>query len=40
LRLPARSPAMVLHQIEGSAEVVVEDQRFTLAEADTCCTPG
>jgi gentisate 1,2-dioxygenase len=41
LRLPARSPAMVFHQIEGSAEVSVEDaQRFVLAEADTCCAPG
>ncbi len=31
---------MVFHQIEGGAEVQVEDQRFTLAEADTCCAPG
>lgn len=40
LTLPARSPAMVVHQIEGGADVLVEDQRFTLAEADTCCAPG
>ncbi|MDP1649322.1 MAG: cupin domain-containing protein [Rubrivivax sp.] len=40
LRLPVRSPAMVLHQIEGGAEVTVAAQRFTLAAADTCCAPG
>jgi gentisate 1,2-dioxygenase len=40
LRLPARSPAMVFHVIEGGAEVKVDDQHFTLAEADTCCAPG
>jgi gentisate 1,2-dioxygenase len=40
LKLPVRSPAMVFHLIEGSAEVQVEADRFTLAEADTCCTPG
>jgi len=40
LRLPARSPAMVFHVIEGSAKVQVEDERFVLAEADTCCAPG
>lgn len=40
LRLPARSPALVLHAIEGSAEVQVEQQTFTLKEADTCCAPG
>jgi gentisate 1,2-dioxygenase len=45
LRLPARSPAMVFHVIEGGAEVQVDDQpgaaqHFTLAEADTCCAPG
>lgn len=40
LRLPARSPAMVFHLIEGSAEVRVEQQRFAMAEADTCCAPG
>jgi gentisate 1,2-dioxygenase len=34
LRLPVRSPAMVLHAIEGSAEVQVEADRFVLAEAD------
>ena len=40
LRLPARSPASVFHQIEGSAQVTVEAQTFTLVEADTCCAPG
>lgn len=40
LRLPARSPAMVFHQIEGGAEVAVEGHSFALAEADTCCIPG
>ena len=40
LRLPVRSPAMVFHLIEGAASVRVEDQSFTLAEADTCCAPG
>jgi gentisate 1,2-dioxygenase len=40
LKLPVRSPAMVFHLIEGAAEVNVEDQKFTLAEADTCCAPG
>jgi gentisate 1,2-dioxygenase len=40
LRLPARSPAMVFHVIEGSAQVQVEDQLFDLAPADTCCAPG
>jgi gentisate 1,2-dioxygenase len=40
LRLPARSPAMVFHVIEGSMQVQVEEQRFALAPADTCCAPG
>jgi len=40
LTLPVRSPAMVFHLIEGAAEVQIEDQRFTLGEADTCCAPG
>ncbi|NMG42908.1 cupin domain-containing protein [Aromatoleum toluvorans] len=40
LNLPARSPAMVFHLIEGGAEVAVEDQSFTLSPADTCCAPG
>jgi gentisate 1,2-dioxygenase len=41
LRLPARSPAMVFHQIEGASDVSVDDaQRFTLQGADTCCVPG
>ncbi|MEJ5897813.1 cupin domain-containing protein [Aquabacterium sp. G14] len=40
LRLPARSPAQVFHQIEGSADVQIEATSFTLAEADTCCAPG
>jgi gentisate 1,2-dioxygenase len=45
LRLPARSPACVFHQIEGSTDVVVGNTGesatpFTLVEADTCCAPG
>ena len=40
LRLPVRSPAVVFHVIEGAAAVQVEDQRFALAKADTCCAPG
>ena len=41
LRLPARSPSCVFHQIEGCADVAVEGATpFTLAEADTCCAPG
>lgn len=40
LRLPVRSPAAIFHLIEGGVEVRVEDQRFMLAEADTCCAPG
>jgi len=40
LKLPARSPAGVFHAIEGSVDVQVMAERFTLAEADTCCAPG
>jgi gentisate 1,2-dioxygenase len=40
LQLPARSPASVFHVIEGGAEVALQGQTFTLAEADTCCAPG
>ena len=40
LTLPVRSPAMVFHVIEGGVEAKVENQTFTLAEADTCCAPG
>ncbi|MBT0962173.1 cupin domain-containing protein [Denitromonas iodatirespirans] len=40
LRLPARSPAMVFHLIEGGARVDIEVESFTLAPADTCCAPG
>jgi gentisate 1,2-dioxygenase len=40
LKLPARSPASVFHTIEGAVGVVIEQQRFELAEADTCCAPG
>jgi len=40
LRLPARSPAMVFHLIEGAVDVRVGEQSFALAEADTCCAPG
>jgi gentisate 1,2-dioxygenase len=40
LKLPVRSPAVVLHLIEGGVDVQVEERSFTLAEADTCCAPG
>jgi gentisate 1,2-dioxygenase len=40
LQMPARSPAMVFHQIEGAAELRVQDAVFALAQADTCCAPG
>jgi len=40
LMLPVRSPAVVFHVIEGGAHVAVDEQRFSLAEADTCCAPG
>ena len=40
LQLPARSPAMVFHVIEGAAAVGVGEQRFDLAPSDTCCVPG
>jgi gentisate 1,2-dioxygenase len=30
----------VFHVIEGGAAVEIDDQHFTLAEADTCCAPG
>ena len=40
LQLPARSPAVVFHQIEGSTDVQIEAQAFTLVDADTCCAPG
>ncbi len=40
LKLPVRSPACVFHLIEGAATVQIDSQRFTLAQADTCCAPG
>lgn len=40
LKLPVRSPAMVFHVVEGAIAVGIDDQSFTLAEADTCCSPG
>jgi gentisate 1,2-dioxygenase len=40
LTLPARSPAMVFHLIEGGADVQIGEAAYTLAEADTCCAPG
>jgi gentisate 1,2-dioxygenase len=40
LRLPARSPAQVFHQIEGRSEACIAESTFTLDEADTCCAPG
>lgn len=38
--LPVRSRAMVLHVIEGAADVGVAEQHFTLLETDTWCAPG
>jgi gentisate 1,2-dioxygenase len=41
LRLPARSPAMVFHAIEGAAGVRTDDgDAFALKPADTACVPG
>jgi len=40
LGLPARSPAMVFHLIEGCADVDIGGTSFSLAAADTCCAPG
>jgi gentisate 1,2-dioxygenase len=40
LKLPARSPACVFHQIEGRSELQIGQQSFTLELADTCCAPG
>ena len=40
LQLPARSPAVVYHVIEGSARVATDAQVFDLVAADTCCIPG
>jgi gentisate 1,2-dioxygenase len=40
LTLPARSPSQVFHAVEGRIDVTVNQSRFALFEADTCCTPG
>jgi len=40
LRLPTSSPARALHVIDGAADVRIDEQRFTLVRADTCCAPG
>ncbi|MBX3680369.1 cupin domain-containing protein [Cognatazoarcus halotolerans] len=40
LKLPARSPAMVFHLIEGGADVEIDRALFNLSPADTCCAPG
>ena len=42
LRLPARSPAMVFHVIEGRVAIAGADAgaEFRLEAADTCCLPG
>ncbi|MBI5255917.1 MAG: cupin domain-containing protein [Burkholderiales bacterium] len=37
---PARSPALVCHVIEGALALQAGEAAFTLAEADTACTPG
>lgn len=38
--LPARSPAQVFHVIEGAVQAETGGHTFTMAEADTCCSPG
>lgn len=38
--MPVRSRAMVLHVIEGAADVGVAEQHFTVVEAATCCARG
>ena len=40
LEMPARSTAMVFHQIEGGAELSAAGANFALDAADTCCIPG
>ena len=40
LEMPARSTAMVFHQIEGGTEITGAGKKFQLADADTCCIPG
>ena len=40
LRMPARSPTMTFHLIEGGATVQIGARQLTLAVADTCCAPG
>jgi gentisate 1,2-dioxygenase len=40
VRLPARSPSQVFHQIEGRTALDMAGTGFTLAEADTACAPG
>lgn len=40
LTLPARSPAVVYHVIEGAARVATKARGFDLVPADTCCIPG
>lgn len=40
LNLPARSTAMVFHQIEGATSISAAGAGFELDTADTCCIPG
>lgn len=40
LNLPARSPAQVFHQIEGSVTLWASELQLHLCEADTCAIPG
>jgi len=40
LQMPARSPAIVFHQIEGRSELRIEQTQFLLNAADTACAPG
>lgn len=40
LTLPARSPAVIYHVIDGGACVATPTRGFDLVTADTCCIPG
>ena len=38
--LPTRSPATIFHVIEGGIDIQIDQERYRLDEADTCCAPG
>jgi len=40
LDIPARSPSTLFHVIEGGVIASIAENNFSLAEADTCCSPG